>query len=187
MTLFQAFVVLCWFSFIVVWFIASRGAKRTVHHVGSGILIRIAFVILIAVAAHYLVATHVITIRPFASPFPLGAVLLGDFLVAAGVAFAIWARVYLGRNWGMPMSVKENPELVTSGPYAYVRHPIYTGMIVATFGSGLVTPWWFIFFVVCVIYFAYAATREEALMQKTFPDAYPAYKARTKMLIPFVL
>jgi len=65
---------------------------------------------------------------------------VGVALCALGIGLAIWARTYLGRNWGMPMSRKENPELVTSGPYAYVRHPIYTGLLIAMLGSVTVLP-----------------------------------------------
>ncbi len=85
------------------------------------------------------------------------------------------------------MSVKENPELVTTGPYAHVRHPIYTGVIFAMLGSCLAAGWiWLLWFIVIVPYFIYSATQEEKLLAKTFPEAYPAYKKRTKMLIPFV-
>lgn len=87
----------------------------------------------------------------------------------------------------MPMAVKEAPELVTTGPYATVRHPIYTGVILAILGSTLTGGWWWlVIFVISTAYFIYAAMREEKEMAKTFPDTYPAYKARTKMLIPYV-
>src|SRR6185503_8446049 len=111
----------------------------------------------------------------------------GDACAVVGITFAIWARYTLGRNWGMPMSVKEKPELVTSGPYALVRHPIYTGVLLALLGSTFVVGlWWLIIFAVGTIYFLYSAAREEALMMKEFPNEYPAYKARTKMLIPLI-
>jgi protein-S-isoprenylcysteine O-methyltransferase Ste14 len=88
----------------------------------------------------------------------------------------------------MPRAVKENPELVMTGPYAYVRHPIYAGMLVAMIGSGLVAGWpWILFTVVFGAYFLYSATEEEKLMLRTFPDSYPAYQQRTKMLVPYVL
>jgi len=86
------------------------------------------------------------------------------------------------------MSVKESPELVVTGPYAYVRHPIYTGVILGMLGSALVAGWiWLIVALVAAAYFIWSATHEEKQMEQTFPDAYPAYKKRTKMLIPFVL
>ena len=56
---------------------------------------------------------------------------LGLLMVVAGLAFAVWARVHLGRNWSGTVTVKENHELIRSGPYAIVRHPIYTGLLLA--------------------------------------------------------
>ncbi len=87
----------------------------------------------------------------------------------------------------MPMSVQENAELATTGPYAYIRNPIYSGMLLAMLGSMLVAGLsWLIPFIFFAIYFIYSAKAEEKLMLAQFPDTYPAYKKRTKMLIPFV-
>jgi protein-S-isoprenylcysteine O-methyltransferase Ste14 len=119
-------------------------------------------------------------------PGPAGQ-WIGVGLMVLGFGFAFWARVHLGRNWGMPMSLRQDHELVTSGPYAYVRHPIYTGLLLATIGTtlaiGLLGAW---FFVVCFVYFLVSARIEEKMMLAQFPEAYPAYRRRTKMLIPFV-
>jgi protein-S-isoprenylcysteine O-methyltransferase Ste14 len=81
----------------------------------------------------------------------------------SGLALAVWARVYLGRNWGMPMSQKADPELVTTGPY------------------------WLIAVVVLGAYFLFSAVIEERTMAKLFPADYPPYKRATKMLIPYIL
>ena len=98
---------------------------------------------------------------------------------------AISARWYLGRNWGMPMSRKEHPELVTGGPYACKRRPIYTGLILAMLGSAIgITIIWALVLVPVGGYFIYSARREEALMLQQFPEQYAAYRARTGMLVP---
>ena len=112
---------------------------------------------------------------------------VGMFLFALGLGFAIWARVHIGRNWGTPMSQKEEPELVTTGPYCLVRHPIYSGILLAGLGTAVALSWlWLIAFVLAEAYFAYSATVEERFLTEQFPDAYPAYKHSTKMLVPFV-
>jgi protein-S-isoprenylcysteine O-methyltransferase Ste14 len=116
----------------------------------------------------------------------LGAI--GVVVFASGIALAIWARLHLGRNWGMPMSQKAEPELVTSGPYRFVRHPIYTGLLAALLGTALANN--LIGLIIVVIlgaYFYYAASVEEKNLTATFPTEYPAYRTNTKMLIPFVL
>jgi protein-S-isoprenylcysteine O-methyltransferase Ste14 len=113
--------------------------------------------------------------------------IFGLVALAAGLALAVWARVYLGRNWGMPMSEKEAPELVTSGPYRFVRHPIYSGLLLAMLGSALAaTLFWLVPLAGLGGYFIYSARVEERLMTRSFPEAYPAYRARSKMLVPFV-
>ncbi len=114
--------------------------------------------------------------------------VVGLIFLLSGLSLAVWARVYLGHNWGMPMTQKDEPELVTSGPYQLVRHPIYSGILLAMLGTALaVTFYWFIAVVVLGIYFIYSATVEEKIMAASFPSAYPSYRTKTKMLIPFVL
>jgi protein-S-isoprenylcysteine O-methyltransferase Ste14 len=112
---------------------------------------------------------------------------LGLFLFALGLGFAIWARLHIGRNWGTPMSQKDDPELVTSGPYGLVRHPIYSGILLAGIGTAVALSWlWLIAMVLAGIYFVYSATVEERYLTKQFPDNYPMYSRSTKMLVPLI-
>jgi protein-S-isoprenylcysteine O-methyltransferase Ste14 len=112
---------------------------------------------------------------------------LGLALFAMGLAFAIWARRHIGRNWGTPMSQKQEPELVTSGPYHWVRHPIYSGILVAGIGTALALSWsWLVAVAIAGVYFVYSATVEERYLTKEFPDTYPGYRRSTKMLIPYI-
>ena len=113
---------------------------------------------------------------------------IGALLFACGIALAIWARLHLGRNWGMPMTQRAEPELVTSGPYRFVRHPIYSGLLMAMLGTALVDNLLGLIVVaVLVAYFYYSGIIEERNLTATFPKVYPEYKSRTKMLIPFLL
>ena len=112
---------------------------------------------------------------------------LGLFLFALRPGFAIWARLHIGRNGGTPMSQKDEPELVTSGPYHLVRHPIYSGILVAGAGTSVALSWmWLVAVVLAGIYFIYSATVEERQLTKQFPDTYSAYKRSTKMLVPCI-
>ena len=112
---------------------------------------------------------------------------LGLALFSAGLGFAIWARVHLGRNWGIPMTQKDEPELVTSGPCHLVRHPIYSGILVAGVGTAVGLSWlWLIAVGLAGVYFIYSATVEERFLTEQFPDAYPPYKRSTKMLVPLL-
>ena len=117
-------------------------------------------------------------------PWRAGA---GLVLFAAGLAFSIWARINIGHNWGGPMSQKNDAELVTSGPYRLVRHPIYSGILVGFIGTALALDWsWLIVVALAGVYFIYSAVAEERNLTKQFPDTYPAYKRSTKMLVPFI-
>jgi protein-S-isoprenylcysteine O-methyltransferase Ste14 len=114
--------------------------------------------------------------------------VIGALVATAGAALAFTARAVLGRNWGTPGSRKADTELVTSGPYRFVRHPIYGGILLMMIGTaiGLIATWW-VLVAAAGAFFLYSARREEAQMTERFPDAYPPYRARTKMLLPFVL
>jgi protein-S-isoprenylcysteine O-methyltransferase Ste14 len=113
---------------------------------------------------------------------------VGVILCAAGIAFLIWARHHLGSNWSQTVAIKKGHELVTSGPYRYVRHPMYTGGLVACIGSAIVArgPWIFLLVILGAL-FSWRVGAEDRLMAQQFPNEYPAYKKRTRALIPFVL
>jgi protein-S-isoprenylcysteine O-methyltransferase Ste14 len=112
---------------------------------------------------------------------------LGLVLFTLGLAFAVWARVEIGRNWGAPMTQKDEPELVTGGPYHLVRHPIYSGILVAGVGTAVALSWqWLIAVALAGFYFLYSATIEERYLAEQFPDTYPVYKRSTTMLVPYI-
>ena len=112
---------------------------------------------------------------------------VGLVLFALGLGFAIWARLHIGHNWGTPMSKKDEPELVTSGPYRLVRHPIYFGFLLAGVGTAVTLSWtWLIAVALVEVYFVYSATVEERNLTEQFPVAYPEYRRSTKMLVPYI-
>jgi len=191
MTIYNRLIVALWLIFMVYWAVMAVGAKRNldarVWWRDSGA--RVGVIVLVFLALHFTVFRHALrTAGAYAHSTGMLLGLIGVALCALGIGLAIWARVNLGRNWGMPMSRKEQPELVTSGPYAYVRHPIYTGMLMAMLGSAIgESAFRSIPLVMFGIYFVYSARREEALMTEHFPQQYPAYRKRTKMLVPFAL
>jgi protein-S-isoprenylcysteine O-methyltransferase Ste14 len=171
-----------WVAFWIYWLVASIGVKagRTQWGRFAGIRVGLILVVLLLLRVTG-IKQHAATNDPWLEGIGLAVFFLG-------LALAIWARVYLGRNWGMPMSQKADPELVTTGPYSSIRHPIYSGIILAMIGTTIaVSLYWLIAVVVLGGYFIYSATVEERFMASRFPDSYPEYKRSTKMLIPFVL
>ena len=180
-----------WLLFVLYWLISARSAKRSVGgrrakwiHIG----VRIGILVLVVIALSSATLRHDLRV---AQAYQLHHALLsviGIILVALGVGLAVWARILLGRNWGTPMSQRVDPELVTGGPYAYVRHPIYSGVILGMIGSAIGhSVAWTLPLALVAPYFIYSARREEELMCQLFPDSYPAYMRRTYMLVPYVL
>jgi protein-S-isoprenylcysteine O-methyltransferase Ste14 len=171
-------------AFWVFWFAAAAFTKRDRTRPVQGIGVRLAIVVLVFFVFR-LSGVFKGSIAAVNTPV-LAAV--GTAIFVIGIGCAVWARLVLGRNWGMPMSLKAEPELVTTGPYRYVRHPIYTGIIAAMLGTALtVGLYWLIVVAVLGGYFVYSATVEDRNLEQLFPAAFPAYKRSTRMLIPFVL
>ncbi len=113
----------------------------------------------------------------------------GFGISVAGALFAIWARLTLGRNWSGRPSLMAGHELVTSGPYALARHPIYTGLVLAFAGTVLAIGEWRGVLGVLIVLLAFLIKihDEEQLMLQAFPETYPQYRRRVKALIPGVL
>jgi protein-S-isoprenylcysteine O-methyltransferase Ste14 len=175
-------IYVAWFAFWVYWLAAAAaGVKAGQTRWGRYAGVRVAIVLVVLL----LVRARVFKQQTTTSDPWLQGIGLALFL--SGLALAIWARRCLGRNWGTPMSEKEDPELVTTGPYRRIRHPIYSGILLAIIGTAVAVSWyWLIIGALTGAYFVYSALREERYITGRFPDAYPDYKRSTKMLVPFI-
>jgi protein-S-isoprenylcysteine O-methyltransferase Ste14 len=113
--------------------------------------------------------------------------LLGALLVGAGLGLAVWARARLGRNWSGTVTVKEHHEFVRTGPYLIVRHPIYSGLLLALIGTATaIGEWRGLLAVACaLIGFLWKIHVEEKRMRLTFSD-YEHYRRQTAALIPLI-
>lgn len=183
-------IVGLWVVMVFYWAIAARFVKRSqdrgVFRRGIAMRLGLALTIIVAIAlARRSIDLHALQLAEFRS-VPMA--VSGAIIATAGAILAFAARASIGRNWGTPGSRKTDTELVTSGPYALVRHPIYTGILLMMIGTavGIVPTWWLVA-AAAGAYFVQSARAEERFMAERFPDAYPAYRARTKMLLPFLL
>jgi protein-S-isoprenylcysteine O-methyltransferase Ste14 len=174
-----------WGGWLLFWLVSARGNKRSATRTRS--LWR--FIVLAAVLVGWL------GWRQFPKFFeipllPPGAAwgYIGLVLTAFGLGFTIWARRVLGTNWSAIPSIKEDHELIERGPYRLVRHPIYTGLLLAVFGSclaqGRVGNFWV--FGMAAVLLIVKLKAEEALLARQFPEAYPQYRRRVKALIPYL-
>jgi protein-S-isoprenylcysteine O-methyltransferase Ste14 len=109
-------------------------------------------------------------------------------LVAIGIAYAIWARVVLGGNWSGAVTLKEGHELVVRGPYRSIRHPIYTGLLVAVLGTALAAGRLYggLALVIAVLAVVRKLRLEERFMTREFGERYAAYKQSSWALLPFI-
>jgi protein-S-isoprenylcysteine O-methyltransferase Ste14 len=178
----KVILVAGWVAFWIYWFVSAFSMKRGRVPWSREIGIRAVIAVIVIV----LVRSGALRHRGTNAHLWLGAV--GVVLFAVGLASAVWARVNIGRNWGMPMTEKADPELVATGPYGWVRHPIYSGILIAVLGTAVAISWvWLTAFVLAGSYFVYSAVTEERFLIRTLPDTYPEYRRSTKMFLPFII
>jgi protein-S-isoprenylcysteine O-methyltransferase Ste14 len=181
-------IVTVWTAWAVYWLVAAIGTKRTQRRESPRS--RLAHVLplvagFLLLGARSLPWDAVLGMRLW----PVSDLLycVGFALLVCGLGFSVWARVHLGRNWSGLVTVKEGHELIRTGPYAYARHPIYTGILTGVIGtvicSGTLSA------VLGVVIIAAALNRklriEERLMRETFPGQYERYCAEVPALVPF--
>jgi protein-S-isoprenylcysteine O-methyltransferase Ste14 len=179
------FIVSCFVIMMVFWIATAFSTKKTVQKSG-GPLLRVIFYGLIILTIY--LQTNVDFWAFSLWPRTLVIKIVADVVTLIGLLIMIWARVTLGKNWSANVVLKENQELVTTGPYAYVRHPIYSGLILMMLSWILYidTLAFTVFFIIFFVGAYYKAKKEEKLLLTYFPETYPAYTKRVKALIPFI-
>jgi len=175
-----------WALILIVWipgYFSSRRAvriDRPLLQAATTSLIALAFLLLFQRRSTGLLGMRL-------SAAPAAVALVADLVCVGACLFAIWARLTLGRNWsGAMASLGEDHELVQSGPYRYVRHPIYTGFLLAMLATAVTlgTLSSYLAVIVGLVAFRLRIGIEETLLLAQFPQAYPAYRKRTAALIP---
>ena len=179
-----------WLAWLLYWRISAAGVKTVVRRESP------------ASRAAHLVPLAIAAVLLWVNPIPGGGLLFerflprtlatywsGTALLALGLAFSVWARIYLGRNWSATVTVKHDHELIRGGPYARVRHPIYTGVLLGFIGTAIVRgEWRGVLAVLIVLLALWRKLRlEERFMSETFGDEYRHYREHTAALIPFLL
>jgi len=184
----RLFIALCWLIFWAFWLVSSFSAKKTAKAHSRSWSIRFA---LIALGLYFVmkdvpVVAAVAGLRLWPDERQVG--LLADAVALAGLAVLIWARLTIGRDWSAQVVFKEDHQLAMTGPYAYVRHPIYTGLLLLMLATALdygILSGFAVFAVFAAVFF-YKSRIEERFMTEHFPEKYPAYMKRTKAFIPWI-
>ena len=179
----------CWLVFVAIWVIAAVSTKRTVYRENPAQRLRYWI---------WLVIAYFLLLYGPRLPYPLNLRIVphvapiawtAAVLCVIGLAFAVWARATLGRNWSGVVTLKEGHELVERGPYRFVRHPIYTGILTMFFATALALGRLAGFAAMLLMFASFwlKLRDEEKLMLQQFPERYAAYRRRAKCVIPFVL
>ncbi|RFB81028.1 methyltransferase family protein [Methylovirgula sp. 4M-Z18] len=189
MTLWLRAIPFLWSAWLIYWWWSAQDVKANARVESRAA--RLSHGIPILVAVILLSAPHMSILGLDMRFVPNAPFLhwLAPLLVVTGLVFTVWARRSLGRNWSGTVTVKQEHELVTSGPYQFVRHPIYTGLLVAFAGSALAVGEWRGILAVLMIGLAFwrKLTLEERWMTETFGATYTDYRRKVRALIPFVL
>jgi protein-S-isoprenylcysteine O-methyltransferase Ste14 len=187
--LFSSLFFLMWGGWLALWIAMSRGVKEAAQSETAAS--RLSHVGPLLVAAYLLAAPAPLPLPLLTErfvPLAIWPAALGAALTFAGFAFSIWARFVIAANWSSDVQLKRDHELIVEGPYRWVRHPIYTGVLLMFAGTALAIGEWR-----GVLALALAAGAfwrklrlEEAVMRRQFGEAYVDYAARVPALIPFV-
>jgi protein-S-isoprenylcysteine O-methyltransferase Ste14 len=178
--------VCCWIVLWLYWLFSARNQKTAKKREPSSERMRQ----ILPMAACYLLLFEPLTgwgwlgVRFIVKRPDLGFV--GLFLTALGVAFAIWARAHLGASWSAAVSIRSDHELVRAGPYRRIRHPIYTGMLLATLGTALVVGEIRALLAVAICFTAFylKARKEERWLVQEFGDEFEIHARHTGMFLP---
>ena len=178
-----------WLAWLLYWFLAARNVKATRRRepFASFILNRGLLAVGGLLLAFHRQPLHWLSARFL--PLSMTVYWIGFVMLAAGLAIAVLARRRLGRNWSGTVTVKQDHELVRNGPYRFVRHPIYSGLLLAILGTAVAIGEWrgLIAFVLMTAGLAVKMQTEERFMRETFGEEYERYRAAVAALIPFVV
>jgi protein-S-isoprenylcysteine O-methyltransferase Ste14 len=185
---YKSFFTVLWVAFLFYWLIKAIGTKTTqrLEPAGSRVLRAVIFVVAIVLFSTTRIPVSWLYLQLW--PAGLWAFWVGAGVTAAGVFFAVWAREHLGRNWSGSVTIKQDHELITSGPYRAVRHPIYTGILGGMLGTAIALAQVRGFIAVGLIFFSYWVKLriEEQWMRSQFGEKYAKYAQRTAALVPYL-
>jgi protein-S-isoprenylcysteine O-methyltransferase Ste14 len=175
-----------WYVFAAYWAITALRVKRTKAREKSAD--RLITVVVVVVAYELLFARRlrfgVLGMRFV--PLETWIAFVGIAVTCVGTGISIWARYCLGEYWSARVTLKEGHQLIRRGPYAFVRHAIYSGMLVATIGTALVVGEWRGVAAILLLIAAHSrkAMREERMLTNEFGDEYRIYRQSTGFLFP---
>jgi protein-S-isoprenylcysteine O-methyltransferase Ste14 len=177
-----------WLAWVVSWVVASFWSGRTKTHVQTLDSWVYRLPILLGAILLSPWTSAALGERPLYDPGNAGTYVLAA-IVLLGVSFTWWARIHLGRFWSNAITRKEGHRIVDTGPYGLVRHPIYTGLILAILATGVAVATGTSLLGALLISFGEwrkARMEESFLDAEMGADAYGPYRHRVPMIVPFI-
>jgi protein-S-isoprenylcysteine O-methyltransferase Ste14 len=183
---FRALVEFPWIVFVIYWIVGALKTRATRERESAASRIAI---LLIEVTGYGLIFSPSAGIGFLGTRFiprTMVSAIVGVVLTWSGIGLAIWARYHLAEYWSARITIKEDHQLIRTGPYAHLRHPIYSGLVLATIGSTVVIDEWRCVFGVCLVLTGYClkARKEETMLSQQFGDAFREHQKHTGFLIP---
>lgn len=181
-------IVGLWIILTAIWLVGMFMTRHTVRRQTSSSRLWQIGITLLGAWLVFGRGTGVAWMDAAAFPVTAGVAVAGVAIALAGVAFAIWARVTLGANWSGIVTVKEGHTLVRRGPYRIVRHPIYTGLLIAWAGTALTNGLVRGFVALPLFAFGFWSKTliEERFMIEEFGEQYLRYRREVRALVPFL-
>jgi protein-S-isoprenylcysteine O-methyltransferase Ste14 len=186
---YESFFPVIWIAFLLYWQIKAINTKATKRLEPAASRILRVFIFLIAFVLLWSTRIPLPWLYLQLWPRDLLPFWLGAAVTIAGLLFAVWAREHLGRNWSRSVTIKQDHDLITTGPYAVVRHPIYTGILAGFLGMAIAISQvrGFIVFLLIFVAFWIKFRMEEQWMRSQFGEAYATYARQTAALVPYLL
>ena len=181
-------LALIWLAWVISWVVASFWSGRTKTHVQTAASLVYRLPILLGAILLSPWTAAVLGEHRLYDPGNTGTYVLA-VVVLLGISFTWWARIHLGRFWSNAITHKEGHRIVDTGPYGLVRHPIYTGLILAILATGVAVAMWTSLLGALLISFGQwrkARMEENFLRTKMGPEAYGPYSRRVPMIVPFI-
>lgn len=175
-----------WIVFVIYWSIGALKTRRTAKKESFASRYGILFIEIAGFALLFMSETEFGLLGRRIIPRTYVLVVTGVALTWAGIALALWARWHLGQYWSARITIKEDHKLIRTGPYARLRHPIYSGLDLAATGSALALDRWRCVAGVCLIILGYwiKARREEAMLTAQFGAGFEEHCRHTGFLLP---
>jgi protein-S-isoprenylcysteine O-methyltransferase Ste14 len=184
--IFRLLVTFPWIVFVVYWLVSAIKTRATREKESFVSRYAVLFIEIVGFALIFNHRTGIGFLGNRVVPRNLMGPIVGTVLTWMGIGLAIWARYHLAEYWSARVTIKEGHQLIRTGPYARLRHPIYSGLVLAAIGSALVIDRWRCVFGVCLVLIGYCfkAKKEETMLTQQFGEVFREHQRHTGFLIP---